>query len=322
MALRVGEPFGTLILAIAVTVIEVGLILMLMTSSKGGTTLARDTVFSAYMIVCNGVVGLCLLVGALKHRVVSFRVEGVTAAVATLTAVATMSLVLPTFTTTTTGGTYSDAQLAFAGTTALALYGVFVFAQTVRHRDYFLPLPAQLGASTVPRPEEEDGVDGDGDGEHATPPTNRATMISVGLLLLCLVDVVGLAKTSAPAIERAVDAAGAPQAVVGVCIALLVLLPETGAAVRAAARNRIQTSLNLAYGSSLASIGLTIPTIAVASIWVTQPLTLGLDALELVLLGLTVVLSILTVAPGRATLMQASVHLAVFATFLFLTVTP
>jgi Ca2+:H+ antiporter len=313
VALRVGEPFGTLILAIAVTVIEVGLILMLMTSSKGGETLARDTVFSAYMIVCNGVVGICLLVGALKHRVVSFRVEGVTAAVATLTAVATLALVLPTFTETTAGGTYSGAQLAFAGVASLALYGVFVFAQTVRHRDYFLPLP---DADETPPDEALD------EGEHANAPTDRQAMISLGLLLLCLVAVVGLAKTASPAIERAVTAAGAPEAVVGVCIALLVLAPETGAAVRAAARNRVQTSLNLAYGSSLATIGLTIPTIAVASIWINQPLTLGLGPLELVLLALTVVLSILTVAPGRATLMQASVHLAVFGTFLFFTVTP
>ena len=319
VALRVGEPFGTLILAIAVTVIEVGLILMLMSSSKGSSTLARDTVFSAYMIVCNGVVGLCLLVGTLKHRVLSFRLEGVTAAVATLTAVATMSLVLPAFTTTTPGGTYSDSQLAFAGVTSLALYGVFVFAQTVRHRDYFLPLEEPVGVtSNAPKQSEY----GDIEGTHAPPPSYRATMISLGLLMLCLVVVVGLAKTSAPAIERAASAAGAPQAVVGVCIALLVLAPETGAAVRAAARNRVQTSLNLAYGSSLASIGLTIPAIAMASIWLAEPLTLGLDAVGLVLLGLTVVLSILTVAPGRATLMQASVHLAVFATFLFLTVTP
>jgi Ca2+:H+ antiporter len=304
VALRVGEPFGTLILAIAVTVIEVGLILMLMTSPKGAPTVARDTVFSAFMIVCNGVVGLGLLVGGLKHRVVEFRVEGVTGALATLTAVAALALVFPTFTTSTPGATYSGAQLAFAGLASLALYGVFVFVQAVRHRDYFLP--------PGPAATEE---------EHATPPSNRTALISLGLLLMCLVGVVGLAKTETPAIEKAVATLGAPEAVVGVCIALLVLLPETGAAVRAAGRNRVQTSLNLAYGSALASIGLTIPAVALASIWVGGPLTLGLNPKELVLLALTVVVSILTVAPGRATLMQGSVHLAIFGAFLFLSFT-
>jgi Ca2+:H+ antiporter len=303
VAHRVGEPFGTLILAVAVTVIEVGLIVMIMSSSgPGAGSLARDTVFAAFIIVCNGVVGLCLLVGGLRHRIVEFRVEGVTAALATLTALATLALVLPTFTTSSPGPSFSPAQLTFAGITSLILYGVFVFMQTVRHRDYFLP----------PQPEDE----------HAAPPAKRTALISLGLLLGCLVAVVGLAKTAAPAIERAVDAVGAPHAVVGVIIALLVLLPETAAAVRAAARNRIQTSLNLAFGSALASIGLTVPSIAVASIWLPDKLILGLEPSSMVLFALTVVVTVLTVAPGRATLMQGTVHLAIFGSFLFLAVTP
>jgi Ca2+:H+ antiporter len=317
VALRVGEPYGTLILAIAVTVIEVGLILMLMTSApQGAPTLARDTVFAAFMIVCNGVVGLCLLVGALRHRVVEFKVEGTTAALATLTAVATLALVFPSFTTTTAGNTYSGAQLAFAGVASLILYSVFVFMQTVRHRDYFLPPegPPEGHAPDGPAAEDADS--------HMTPPTTRAAIISLGLLAVSLVGVVGLAKSVSPAIERGVAAVGAPHGVVGVCIALLVLAPETMAAVRAAARNRVQTSLNLGFGSALASIGLTIPAVAVASIWLKGPLALGLGPKELVLLALTVVVSILTVAPGRATLMQGTVHLAVFGVFIFLAFTP
>ncbi|MEV0583311.1 hypothetical protein [Nonomuraea sp. NPDC050310] len=305
VAHRVGEPFGTLILAVAVTVIEVGLILMLMSSGGPDTSsLARDTVFAAFMIVCNGVVGLCLLVGALRHRVVEFKVEGVTAALATLCAVATLSLVLPSFTTSTPGPTFSAAQLAFAGVASLILYAVFVVMQTVRHRDYFLP----------PGYGDED--------MHADPPSSRRTGLSLGLLLVCLVTVVGLAKTASPAIEQAVAAAGAPRAVVGVAIALLVLAPETVAAVRAARRNRLQTSFNLALGSALASIGLTIPAIAVSSLWLDGSLTLGLGPKEMVLLALTVIVSTLTIAPGRATLMQGTVHLTVFGAFLFLTVTP
>jgi Ca2+:H+ antiporter len=305
VAHRVGEPFGTLILAVAVTVIEVGLIITLMVSGGDETaSLARDTVFAAFMIVCNGVVGLCLLVGALRHEVVEFRVEGVTGALAALSALATLALVLPTFTTSSSGPTYSPSQLAFAGVASLTLYGVFVFVQTVRHRDYFLP------------------VDTGTTEEHAAPPTARTALLSLTLLSLSLVAVVGLAKTASPAIESGVRAIGAPQAVVGVAIALLVLLPETAAAVRAARRNRVQTSLNLALGSALASIGLTIPAIAIASTWLAGPLVLGLGAKEMVLLALTVVVSALTVATGRATVMQGTVHLAVFGAFLFLAITP
>lgn len=304
VAHRVGEPYGTLLLAIAVTVIEVGLIVMIMsTGGPGSDTLARDTVFAAFIIVCNGVVGLCLLVGALKHHTVEFRVEGVTAALATLTAVAALALVLPSFTTTAPGPVYTPAQLGFAGVTSLVLYAVFVFMQTVRHRDYFLPL------------------DDTGD-EHAGPPSKATAMTSLGLLVLCLVAVVGLAKAASPAIKDAVHAIHAPETAVGVAIALLVLLPETAAAVRAAARNRIQTSLNLAFGSALASIGLTVPAIALASNWLSGPLVLGLGPTEMVLLALTVVVSVLTIAPGRATLMQGTVHLAIFGAFLFLAVTP
>lgn len=305
VAHRVGEPFGTLILAVAVTIIEVGLILMIMSTGKpGANELARDTVFAAFVIVCNGVVGLCLLVGALRHRIVEFRVEGVTAELATLTALATMGLVLPSFTTTSRGPTFTAGQLIFAGIASLVLYGVFVFMQTVRHRDYFLP----PGVA-----QEQD---------HATPPTSRAALISLALLLVCLVSVVGLAKTASPAIEDAVRAVHAPPSAVGVVIAMLVLLPETVAAVRTALRNRIQTSLNLAYGSALASIGLTIPTIAFASLWSGTELVLGLSPTHEVLLALTVIVSTLTIAPGRATLMQGTVHLTIFAAFLFLAVSP
>ncbi|GHJ46883.1 ionic transporter y4hA [Catellatospora sp. TT07R-123] len=309
VAHRVGEPFGTLILAVAVTVIEVGLIIMLMTSAgEGPSSLARDTVFSAIMIVCNGVMGLCLLLGALRHGEVEFRVEGVTAAVATLSAVATLALVLPTFTTSSPGPTFTGVQLAFDGIASLVLYGSFVFIQTGRHRQYFLPL--------------EPGSRVESDGEHGPGPTTRATAISLGLLFLCLVVVVGLAKSAAPAIEHAVVAAGAPRAVVGVAIALLVLAPETVAAVRAARRNEIQTSFNLALGSALASIGLTIPVLALASIWLQNTLVLGLSPKDMVLLALTIVVTTLTVAPGRATLMQGAVHLTLFGVFLFLSLVP
>lgn len=309
VAHRVGEPFGSLILAVAVTIIEVALIITLMISGGAkAQSLARDTVFAAVMITCNGIVGLSLLVGALRRRVAVFNPEGTGAALATVTTIATLSLVLPTFTTSQPGPEFSEPQLAFAAISSLALYGIFVTVQTVRHRTFFLPITT---AGEVIESEE-----------HDDPPTRRTALVSLGLLVVALVAVVGDAKSVSPTIEAAVAGAGLPPSVVGVVIALLVLLPETIAAVRAAQRDRIQTSLNLGLGSAIASIGLTIPAIAVASLWLQGPLLLGLGATQLVLLILTVVVGVLTVVPGRATLLQAGVHLSIFAAFLFLAVSP
>ncbi|MFD7715999.1 calcium:proton antiporter [Streptomyces sp. NPDC059814] len=309
IAHRVGEPFGSLVLAVAVTVIEVALIVTLMVDGGPKTSaLARDTVFAAVMITCNGIVGLSLLVGAVRTRVAVFNAEGSGAALATVATLATLSLVLPTFTTGKKGPEFSTAQLAFAAVASLLLYGLFVAVQTVRHREYFLPL-TQDG-----RPKQDD---------HRAPlPGRGATALSLTMLLVALVAVVGDAKAVSPAIESGVEAAGMPQAVVGVIIALLVLLPETLAAVRAARRERVQTSLNLALGSAMASIGLTIPAIALASIWLSGPLHLGLSATHMVLLALTVVVGALTVVPGRATLLQGGVHLSIFAAFVFLAISP
>ncbi|MDF2093579.1 ionic transporter y4hA [Knoellia sp. 3-2P3] len=308
VAHRVGEPFGSLVLAVAVTVIEVALIVTLMISGgKDTSSLARDTVFAAVMITCNGIVGLSLFVGARRHGLVTFNAEGAGAALATVTTLAVLTMVVPTFTTSEAGPEFSGAQLTFAAVASLALYGMFVSTQTVRHRDFFLPVSAE----GMPL-----------DDEHAEPPTNREAYTSLGLLLLSLVAVVGLAKVESPAIESAVAAAGLPQSFVGVVIALLVLAPETLAAVRAASRNRLQTSLNLGLGSAMASIGLTIPAIAVATIWLDGPLLLGLGPTQMVLLALTVVVSVLTVVPGRATRLQGGVHLVLLAAFVFLAIAP
>jgi Ca2+:H+ antiporter len=307
VAHRVGEPFGSLVLAVAVTVIEVALIVTLMVSGgKDTATLARDTVFAAVMITCNGIVGIAVLLGALRRRVAEFNAEGSGTALATVSTLAALSLVLPTFTTSRPGPEFSSAQLAFAAVASLALYGLFVVVQTVRHRDYFLPV----------------GGDHLDEEEHAEPPSDRAALQSLGLLVVALVAVVGLAKIESPAVEDGVAAVGAPPSAVGVVIALLVLLPETLAAVRAARRDRVQTSFNLALGSAMASIGLTIPAIAVASIWLSGPLELGLGPTQMVLLAITVVVGGLTVLPGRATVQEGGVHLVLFAAFLFLAVFP
>ena len=309
IAHRVGEPFGSLVLAVAVTVIEVALIVTLMVSGGEQTaSLARDTVFAAVMITCNGILGLSLLLGSLRYSVARFNAEGTGAALATVATLATLSLVLPTTTTSRRGPEFSPGQLAFAAVASLTLYGVFVLTKTVRHRDFFLPV-------TV------DGTVVEAD-DHAQPPTDRAAATSAVLLVVSLVSVVGLAKVESPAIETGVAAAGFPPSFVGVVIALLVLLPETLAAARNALRDRVQTSLNLALGSAMASIGLTIPVIAVATIWLDGPLLLGLGATQTVLLALTVVVAVLTVVPGRATRLHGAVHLAILAAFLFLASNP
>lgn len=306
VAHRVGEPFGTLVLALAVTAIESSLILSMMVSGgRDMAVLARDSIYAAVMIICTGVVGICLLVGALAHRVQTFRVEGARAGLAALFVLASLSLVFPTFTTSTPGNTYSSSQLAFVAISSAVLWAIFVFVQTVRHRDYFIPEPNSSDPEA-----------------HAAPPTPAQTWTSFGLLVLSLVSVVGLAKKLSPTIEKAVEKAHAPRAVVGIVIAGLVLLPETWAAVRAARANRLQTSMNLAIGSALATIGLTVPLVVLAATFFHLPLVLGLGSKEMALLALTFLVSSLTLGTGRTYVMQAAVHLVLFAAYLFFAFVP
>jgi Ca2+:H+ antiporter len=305
VAHRVGEPFGTLVLAVAVTVIEVALIVSIMLSApaeKAG--LARDTVFAGVMICCNGIVGLCLLAGGARHREQTFQLHGASAALAVLAALTILTMIFPNIATTAPGPYFTTSQLAFAGAASLFLYLAFVFVQTVRHRDYFLP-------------EEADHEE-----VHAPPPSNAVTLVSAGLLLAALVAVVGLAKALTPTLEFAIASVGAPKAVVGIVIATLVLFPEGLAAFRAARANRLQTSLNLALGSALACIGLTIPVVAVVSLALAQPIELGLGAKEQILLALTLTVSIITLGTGRTTVLQGLVHLVICAAFLFFAVVP
>jgi Ca2+:H+ antiporter len=302
VAHRAGEPYGTLVLALAVTLIEVALIVSLMIA--GGTeaaALARDTVFAAVMIILNGIVGLCLLVGGIKHRQQVFSLDGVSAALVALATIAIMTLIFPNFTVTMPGPFYSSSQLVLIAVVSVLVYGAFVFTQTVGHRQFFL----------------EDNV------QHASgPPGNAVAAASSALLVLCLVAVVLLAKKLAPDLEAAVARTGAPQALVGVIIAGIVLLPEGLAALRAARQNRLQTSLNLALGSALASIGLTIPAVSVLSLWMNTKLLLGIDTRSMVLLMLSLFVATLVLRTGRTIILHGVVLLVVFAVFLFTTVVP
>lgn len=307
VAHKVGEPFGTLILAVAVTVIETGLILsMMFENSEVATSLAKDTVFAACMIILNMLMGMCLIAAAKHQQQRRFTRTGVTAALSTLAALLVLTLVLPNFTTSVPGPIYSKGQLAFVAIFSLILYLTFVFVQTVGNREYFLP------SNT----ERHGGV------AVAAKPSGKDTIVSLALLMLCLFAVVLLAKSLAKPLEDAVSAVGAPHAIVGIAIAGIVLLPESVAAVRAANSDRIQTSLNLALGSALATIGLTIPVVAAASFVLDLPLSLGLDQKNIVLLALTLFVAALSLARGRITVLHGAVHLVIFAAYLVVTIIP
>lgn len=306
IAHRVGEPYGTLILAIAITIIEVSLIVALMLTGGAGTSeIARDTVFAAIMIILTGIIGLCLLFGGVRFKEQIIGIAGVNAALVTLTAISVLALILPNYTTTILGPIYSASQMAFVAIVSLVLYGTFVLIQTVRHRDYFLPAEAE-GNEEV----------------HAPPPSSLTTVTSIVLLLVALGAVVLLAKTLAPTIEKGVVQLGAPKSLVGIIVAFVILLPEGLAAVRAAKKNRLQTSLNLALGSALASIGLTIPAVAAVSIITGLPITIGIDAKSTVLLVLSLLTIMLSFGTGRTTILQGVVLLMIFAVYLFTTVVP
>ena len=304
IAHRVGEPFGTLVLALAVTIIEVALIVSMMLSGGADASgLARDTVFAAVMIILNGLIGASLLVGGRRHFVQDFNLDGINAALGTLTVIVAFTLIVPNYSTSAPGPVYTTSQLAFVAVATLALFAAFTVFQTIRHRDYFLPA--------------KDDRD-----EHAAQPTNQEALTSLGLLLVALVAVVLSAKGISPTIEALLHAAGAPQATVGILIAAIVLLPESTAAIRAAHANRLQTSLNLAIGSAIASIGLTVPAVALLAIVMGWPLALGLDTKSSVLLVLSLFVVSISLRTGRTTILPGIVHLVMFAAYLFLSFVP
>jgi Ca2+:H+ antiporter len=303
VALRVGEPFGTLVFALAVTVIEVGLIVSLMLGGEPNPTLLRDTVQAVVMLVLHGLAGLCIVVGAFRQRESEFRVEGANAFLAVLMPMAILVLVLPNHLISVPGPAYSPLQLAFVATACLGLYIAFLFIQTNWHRAYFLPVG-------------EEGVEA-----HARP-SGRIAIASLGLLVTALLSVVLLAKGLAPALEAGVAAAGAPLAIAGVIIAAIVLLPETAAAVRAAARNRLQASINLALGSAVASIGLAVPAVVLVSSWTGLPLDLGISSGASVLMALGFVVAIITYGTGRTNLLSGIVHLVLLSTYVFTVFAP
>ncbi|MFO8152927.1 calcium:proton antiporter [Thioalkalivibrio sp.] len=303
IAKRLGDPYGAILLALAVTIIEAALIVSVLLNAPAGTSeIARDTVFAAIMIVLNGIVGLCLLIGGIRFREQEFIARGAVSALAVLATVAVLALVLPNYTVAVPGPVYATPQLVFVAFVSLALYGLFLYVQMVRHRGDF----------SDPRLQELED----------RKPGRREMATALLLLPIALVAVVVLAETLAPTVEHAVAQAGLPAALVGVVIAMTVLLPEGTAALRAALANRLQTALNLALGSALASICLTIPLVAILSIALGQPLTLGLEAEHIVLLLLSLFVATLSLAMGRTTILQGGLHLVIFGAFLTIAAIP
>ncbi len=306
IAQKSGEPFGTLILAIAVTIIEVALIISLMLSGKGNTaSLARDTVFATIMIVLNCIIGLCLLLGAAKHHEQAFGIFGTNAALSSLTTLSVFTLILPNYTTSEKGPIYSSSQLLFVGVISLILYLTFVMVQTIRHRNYFLPTQATDNQITT-----------------QIVPTTIQTINSSILLFISLISIVLLAKALSHPLENIMTSFGLPKSLVAILIAGVVLLPEGTSAIKAAKHNNLQTSLNLALGSALATIGLTIPVVSFFSVYYQMPLILGLDHKSIVLLILSLLISILSFGTGKTTVLQGAIHLLIFAVYMLLSMIP
>lgn len=317
VAHKIGEPLGTLVLAVSVTVIEVGLIVSLMLAGGAdASTYARDTIYAAIMIILTGIVGMSLLLGGIKHMEQKFVLKGVSTALVALTAIITLTLILPNYTVSVRGPYFNTSQLIFISVVSVIIYITFVLVQTVRHRDYFLPSDEREDKGLADLDAEES------ENIHVDPPNLITTWLSFILLLISLGVVIMLGKALSPTIEEVVKSLGAPKALVGVIIAGVVLLPEAIAAIKAAAKNKLQTSLNLAFGSALASIGLTIPTIAIVSLLTDMKITLGLNSLSTILITIAVFINTLSLSNGRTNILQGVVLLVLFATYLFTTIVP
>jgi len=302
IAERIGEPYGTIVLAVSITIIEVALIISLMMSGgEKAVYLARDTVFASVMILFNAILGICLLIGSSRYFEQYFQKKSVNTSLVSLVAILVLTLVLPNFTTSIAEPRFSKPQLIFVAFACIVIYGTFLVVQTVRHRNYFI-------SDTKVESNENHHHFGLG--------------LSLILLVFCLSIVVLMAKSLSPVIEDMVISANLPQALVGIIIAAVVLLPEGIAAVKAAARNDIQTSLNLSLGSALAAIGLTIPSVAVISSIYDLEIVLGLEMKEMVLLALSVFTVMLSLSKGKTNIIYGVVLLVISMAFIFTTIFP
>jgi Ca2+:H+ antiporter len=295
----VGEPFGTLVLTLAITAIEVMMIAAVMLKGPQVSSLARDTMFAVVMIVFNGMAGLALLLGGLRYHEQTYNLQGANSFLAVIVPLAVLGLVLPNFTESSPGPTLSTIHELFLIFMSLGLYGVFLAIQTASHRHYFV--------------DQKDA----GETVHAGGEIRSVSYHAV-LLVAYIVPIVLLAKEIAVPINYAVDVLGAPAALAGFLVAALILSPESLGAVRAALANQLQRSINLLLGSVLASISLTIPAVLALGLLTGRSIVLGLDEVDTILLVLTLGLSTLTFASGRTNVLLGAVHLLLFLSYLML----
>jgi Ca2+:H+ antiporter len=312
LAELLGEPYGTLILTVSIISIEVTILATIMLGGSPNPTLPRETMFAILMIVLNGMVGTVLAIGGLRHVQQQYNLQGATTFLAVLTPLAIIALVLPTFTESTSGPTYTPQQAVVFGVLTALLYGAFLTIQTTRHRGFFVQPSKQLGDREIGAPARSDL---DHHGEIYSPPYHAA------LLLATLMPVVLLSKPLATLLDYGIEQLGLPVAIGGIVIAMLILSPEWTAAVQAAARNQLQRAVNLSLGSALSTIGLTVPIVLAISVLTDSPLGLGLSSVEIVLLAVTLFVAHITFSGAPTNILLGLVHLVLFVAYLALVFT-
>jgi len=306
LAIKFGEPYGTLILTLSAISIEVVMISTAMLHGANNPTLGRDAIFAVVMIALNGFVGLCLLLGGLRHREQYYNLQGVNSYLNVIMTLAVLGLVLPNFTTSTTGPTFSTEQEVFLIVVSLLLYAIFLLIQTIRHRQYFLESnQVAMSANSMHRPRQL-----------------RSTAFHTAMLFLYMITVILLAEKFAIPLDNSIEQFGMPQEFGGAMIAALVLAPEGIGAIEATLRNHLQRSINILLGSVLATIGLTIPAVLTIGLITKRPVTLGVQGGNLPLLLLTLAVSVVTFTSRKTNVLQGCVHLLLFAVFILLIFAP
>jgi Ca2+:H+ antiporter len=310
LADTLGEPFGTLVLTLSIVMIEVALIGAVMLGSKGVPTLGRDTMFAVLMIVLNGVVGLGLLAGGIRYHQQSYSLQGASAYLAVIIPLAVIALVLPNFTTSTSGGTLSPVQATFFSIFTITLYGIFLWLQTGRHRGFFTAGEGGGEADSRPLPHKHAMVG------------SISTLARVGLLLVNILPIVILAKSLAKLLDQGIAALGAPTALGGIIIAMIVFTPEGISALKAVAANQLTRAINLCLGAATSTLGLTVPAILIIGMSTGQSVVLGLSSANMVLLAVSLVLNTLTFSGTRTTMLEGAMHLSLFLVYLVLIFSP
>jgi Ca2+:H+ antiporter len=318
LATRFGEPYGTLILTLSIVIIEVALISAVMLGAKGAPTLGRDTMFAVLMIVLNGVVGIGLLLGGQRHFAQSYNLKGASSYLAVIIPLTVIPLVLPNFTTSTANGTLTTLQSVSFSVFTVALYGAFLVLQTGRHRTFFQE-PTRDQAPKARTAGEEDGFEED---DHGHPDPGGATLTHVALLLANILPIVILAKSLATVLDFGIIKLGAPVALGGILIAMVVFTPECIAALRAITANQLQRAINLCLGAAASTLGLTVPAVLAIGLYTGQEVVLGLSGTNMIILAMTLLLSTLTFTGTRTTMLEGAVHLSVFFVFLVLVFSP